>query len=147
MNDFKKIMVAIDFSKISATILEAGQQIAARFEGEVEAVFVVESLTSYANFATPHISLDVMEKDLIEQAEKRMEEYLSENTDPSVPQTGKVLNGKVSEQLVSYAEKQGCDLIVIATHTCSGIERALYGSVTEKVVKTAHCPVLTINPC
>lgn len=147
MTDFKKILVPVDFSEHSVNILNSARAIAQKFTAAVEVVFVVEGLAPYAGFVVPHISLDNMEKDLITRAEGKMDDFMEENGDTSVPHSSKVLNGKIAEQIVLYCEKAGCDLIVIGTHACKGLEKTLFGSVTERVLKTAPCPVLTLNPC
>ena len=64
-----------------------------------------------------------------------------------IPHASAVLNGNVPKEIVRHAEAQGCDLIMIGTQTCKGVEKALFGSVTERVIKTANCPVLSMNPC
>ncbi|MBV5318446.1 MAG: universal stress protein, partial [Desulfobulbaceae bacterium] len=48
--------------------------------------------------------------------------------------------------IVEYAEKQATDLIIMATHGAKGIEKILLGSVAERVVKRASCPILLFNP-
>ena len=60
--------------------------------------------------------------------------------------SSKVLSGDVGEEVVKYAEQKKVQLIVMGTHGYKGLERIMFGSVAEKVVKTAHCPVLTLNP-
>ncbi len=147
MSDINKILVPIDFTEFSSKIVEYAETIAEKFGAEIEVLFVVESLESYAGFAVPHISLDVMEKDLIDRAEAKMEDFLEANISPNISRSGKVLNGIIAEQIINYAQTHSSDLIVMGTHACKGIERALYGSVTERVVKTAPCPVLSMNPC
>ncbi len=58
----------------------------------------------------------------------------------------KVLSGDVGEEILSYASENNCNLIVMGTHGYKGLERIMFGSVADKVVKTACCPVMTINP-
>ena len=60
--------------------------------------------------------------------------------------TGKVLSGDVAEEILKYAAKKKVQLIVMGTHGYKGLERIMFGSVADKVVKTACCPVMTINP-
>jgi nucleotide-binding universal stress UspA family protein len=58
----------------------------------------------------------------------------------------KVELGKPDENIVEWAKKDGTDLIVISTHGRTGLSYILMGSVTEKVVRHTHCPVLSIRP-
>ena len=58
----------------------------------------------------------------------------------------KVLVGDVAEEIIRHAEETSMDLIVMGTHGYKGIEKVMFGSVAEKVVRSSPCPVLTINP-
>jgi len=55
------------------------------------------------------------------------------------------LHGKPWREIVSFAREQKMDLIVLATHGLSGLSHALYGSTAEKIIRKAHCPVLTVR--
>jgi nucleotide-binding universal stress UspA family protein len=67
-----------------------------------------------------------------------------EETPPSVPVVTSVESGNPATQIVRYAERCGADLIVLGTHGRTGVSRALLGSVAERVVRTASCPVLAV---
>ena len=58
----------------------------------------------------------------------------------------KVLTGDIAEEIMAYAKSYDCDLIIMGTHGYKGFERIIFGSIADKVVKNACCPVLTINP-
>jgi nucleotide-binding universal stress UspA family protein len=58
----------------------------------------------------------------------------------------KVLMGDVGEQIVEYATEIQADMIVMGTHGYKGLEKIMFGSVADKVVRAADCPVTTINP-
>jgi nucleotide-binding universal stress UspA family protein len=60
--------------------------------------------------------------------------------------TGQVINGEPVEKIVEVAEEKDADLIIISTHGAKGLEKILLGSVAERVLKRAHCPVLIMNP-
>jgi nucleotide-binding universal stress UspA family protein len=57
----------------------------------------------------------------------------------------KLLQGVAWDEIVRFAKTEGFDLIVMGTHGRTGIKHALLGSITEKVVRTASCPVLTVH--
>jgi nucleotide-binding universal stress UspA family protein len=147
MNDIKKILVPTDFSEHSNRVLQSAIMIARKFEAAIEVVFVVESLDAYAGFAVPHLPLENLEKDLLERAKRKMAEFIEEHVAHDVPHASAVLNGNVPGEIVRHAKATDCDMIMIGTQTCKGTEKALFGSVTERVIKTAHCPVLSMNPC
>ena len=147
MNNITKILVPTDFSEHSNRVLQAATMIARKFGAAIEVVFVVESLDAYAGFAIPHLPLENLEKELLERAKLKMTEFVNENMAKDVLHASAVLNGNVPKEIVRHAEAEGCDLIVIGTQTCKGMGKALFGSVTERVIKTAQCPVLSMNPC
>ena len=60
--------------------------------------------------------------------------------------SSKIVTGYPAEEIIKLAESENVDLIVMGTHGRSGIDRILFGSVAEKVVKNASKPVLTIHP-
>jgi nucleotide-binding universal stress UspA family protein len=69
---------------------------------------------------------------------------IKENIPSSIDAVTAVETGNPAKQIVRYAERVGADLIVMGTHGRTGVTRALMGSVTERVVRTANCPVLTV---
>ena len=82
------------------------------------------------------------EEEMIEAAEKKMESFLAQYKNVKA----KVLIGDVAEEIIRHAEESGMDLIVMGTHGYKGLEKVMFGSVAEKVVRSSPCPVLTINP-
>jgi len=146
MKEIKKILVPVDFSNNSPKLLDAAVYLAKNFNARLEVVYVVESLDNYSGFAVPHISLENFEQELREAAERKMEAFLEDNLEEGIAHDARILSGDVPAEITRHAKDAGCDLIVIATHGYKGLEKALFGSVAERVVKTAPCPVLTINP-
>jgi nucleotide-binding universal stress UspA family protein len=145
MNDFNKILVPIDFSKRSITVLRNAVYVAEKFEAELNVIFVVEDFSSLFEFSVPHISSDIQEEEMKRGAAKKMEDFLNENLNSSVASKSKVLIGHVVEEIIRFAEAEGIDLIIMGTHGYKGLERMLLGSVVEKVLRLSPCPVLTIN--
>ena len=146
MNEIKKILVPVDFSENSVKILQSAVAFAGRLQATLDIVFVVQSFEDYSGFFVPHMPIAQFEEEMIQGAEKKMESYLEENVKQSDINEAKVLSGDVAEEIINYAKEQGIDMIIMGTHGYKGLEKVLFGSVAEKVVKTAHCPVLTINP-
>ena len=65
---------------------------------------------------------------------------------PDVNATGKVVSGDAAEAIVTLAQAEKADIIIMSTHGRQGLNRLLFGSVAEKVVKTSAVPVMTIRP-
>lgn len=146
MANFKKIMVPIDFSENSPKVLQSAVEVAEKFEAALSVVFVVQSFEDYSGFFVPHMPISQFEQEMVESAEEKMENFLAENLKSDVPYNSAVLQGDVAERITEYAEKNDISMIVMGTHGYKGLEKVLFGSIAEKVVKTSPCPVLTVNP-
>lgn len=140
--EFKKILVPVDFSENSQKILGSACDIAEKFGAKLSVVFVVQSFDDYSGFFVPHMPVAQFEEEMVQGAEKKMETFLG----GCAGVESKVLVGDVGEEVVRYAKDAGIDMIIMGTHGYKGLEKVMFGSVAEKVVKTASCPVLTINP-
>ena len=146
MQTNEKILVAVDFSSLSDRVMDAAMEMAEKFGAALHLVFVVEDLAPYAWVSIPHISMDVLEKEMVQSASAKIERLADEKIGDHFTWTTKVLTGNPSEAIVSHAESEGCTLIVMGTHGYRGLEKRLLGSVAERVLKHAPCPVLVVNP-
>lgn len=146
MQEINTILVPVDFSEHAPKLLRAAIYMANRLGARLDVVFVVESLNRYGGVAVPHVSLEKLGQELRASAERKMAAFLDENMDETVPHRAQVLHGDVAEQIIGHAVNNGSDLIMIATQGFRGLERAIFGSVAERVLKNAPCPVMTINP-
>lgn len=142
MEEIKRVLVPVDFSENSDRILDSACFLAGKFGATVHVVFVVQSLDDYSGFFVPHVPMAQFEQELVQAAQEKIADFIGQRTIAD----SKVLIGDVGEQIVTYAEEMDADLIVMGTHGYKGLERIMFGSVANTVVKTAPCPVLTINP-
>ena len=142
MKEINKILVPVDFSDNSKKVLESAAFFAAKCEAAMHVLYVVQSFDDYSGFFVPHTPIAKFEEEMVGSAEAKMEGFLAD-----YPTAGaKVLCGDVAEEIVDYAAREAFDLIIMGTHGYKGLERVMFGSVAGKVVKSAPCPVLTINP-
>lgn len=145
MREIKKILLPIDFSAASIKILQYAIFVAEKYNAKI---FIVNVLKyPYTISGLPHSKQgDEYEEDMIRYAKKKMASYLEENRDQiPVSFESSILSGHAAERIINYAEVESFDLIIIGTHGHKGLEKMLLGSVAEKVIKLAPCPVLTIN--
>ena len=151
MQNIKSILTPIDFSDNAGKIVKAATYVAGTFKAELHLVFVVQNFEDYSGFFVPPVHLPNLEEELFASAQQQMETFVEENkplfAESGVTHvSGKVLAGDVAEEILKYAAKKKVQLIVMGTHGYKGLERIMFGSVADKVVKTACCPVMTINP-
>ena len=146
MKEIKKILVPVDFSENSQKVLRMAADVAGRFKAELIVIFVVQSFDDYSGFFVPHIPIIQLEEEMVKSAEEKMKSFAAETLNGSVPHSTAVLSGDVVEEINRFAGEEKADMIVMGTHGYKGLDKILFGSVAEKIVKTAPCPVLTINP-
>lgn len=151
MQEIKTVLTPIDFSENAGKVARSAAYVAGTFKAALHLVFVVQNFEDYSGFFVPPVNLPNLEEELFTSAQQRMESFMEENRAmlESFGLTGvksKVLAGDVGEEILNYALEINCNLIVMGTHGYKGLERIMFGSVADKVVKTACCPVMTINP-
>ncbi|MCF6268196.1 MAG: universal stress protein [Melioribacteraceae bacterium] len=141
----KKILVPIDFSDYSKKALKYTVSFAQQFNSEINLVYVIEPIIypadlSMGQMVIPRANIDFeekSEKELSTLAKKEIGELLSYNI--------LVKTGKPFMEIIEAAKEIDADLIIIATHGHTGVEHLLFGSTSEKVVRKAPCPVLTLR--
>lgn len=145
MKDIKNILCAVDFSEMSPKVAEYAQHLAKSLQAGVKVLYVAPSLSQYVGFHVPPASIENFVGEIVTGAEKSMETFVQENFE-AIPAEGDVVSGYAAEEILDYAQEKDMDMIVMGTHGRKGIDRVLFGSVAEKVVKSAEMPVLTIRP-
>nr|WP_287411227.1 universal stress protein [Pseudodesulfovibrio sp.] len=145
MADVKKILCAVDFSDYSPMVADYANMIAKCSQAEVIVLYVAPSLSQYVGFHVPPSSIESFVGEIVTGAEDTMNTFVAENfKDLSVE--GKVVTGYPAEEILAISEAEGVDMVVMGTHGRKGIDRILFGSVAEKVVKSSAAPVLTVRP-
>jgi Universal stress protein UspA and related nucleotide-binding proteins len=147
MSQIKKILCAVDLSEHSKTVAEYAVLLAKSMNAEITVLYTAPSLSQYVGFHVPPSSIENFVGEIVTGAEQSMEEFIAEAfTDANVKVEGKILSGYAAQEILSFANTNAMDLIVMGTHGRTGIDRILFGSVAEKVVKAADIPVMTIRP-
>ena len=147
MDDVKiaTMVCAVDFSENSDYALQYAINLASVFNAELKLLHVVELpfLPSYSLAGVPDLSLPVEQVE--ENAKEHMEGLLKECRKQYDRVTGDLRTGSPFLEIIGYARDVEADMIVVGTHGRSGLSHMLIGSVAEKVVRKASCPVLTIR--
>ena len=142
MLPFKKILYPTDFSEASYQALKAANELAAHFSAELSIVHVVSPVVQTSpDFAPGALALQEMEA----SAEKSLQEVVKQRVSKELHVRQIVVLGEAADKIIRMSEEEKVDLIVIATHGQTGWRHLVFGSVAEKVVQLAPCPVLTIR--
>jgi len=147
----KQVVTPIDFSDNSRLIANSSVFMAGKYGAAIDLIFVVQNFEDYSGFFVPQMHVPNLEEELMTGAEERMTTFIDELkvdcAEFGVKEIrNKVLIGDVAEQIVEYATNIEADLIIMGTHGYKGLEKIMFGSVADKVVRSALCPVTTINP-
>ncbi|MEN3001668.1 MAG: universal stress protein [Armatimonadota bacterium] len=140
---FRKILAPTDFSEPSYVALDAAIELADHFDAELHLLHVVPPL--HVVPVPVNVEIPLYEMELREAAERSMREVVEQRVPARLRTFSSVVWGEPAEEILAYQQEKGVDLIVIATHGRRGWQRFVFGSVTEKVVRLASCPVLTIR--
>jgi nucleotide-binding universal stress UspA family protein len=146
MKQVKKILFPIDFASNFEPLVPWVSTLAGKFEATVYVLFVAQDLTHFASFYVPHGNIEEFQQQAIDSAKKRMAAAVEEFSKKFPKVETCVELGVPAEKILAFAEKEKIDLIIMGAHGRTGLERAIFGSVANKVVKSAPCPVLTIHP-
>lgn len=146
MIQLNRILVATDFSECSREAVRVACGFADLFGAELHLLHVLESHA----ISTPVFAGGLALNQWIQESRRAAEAGLA-GAVPAEWAVGKrvlrtIAEGPAYLEIVRYAGQQAIDLIVLGTHGRSGIAHALVGSVAERVVRKAPCPVLTVRP-
>ena len=139
------VVVPVDFFEGSHEALSHAKALAAARGAALHVFHVVEWPASpppyLASLRFPHID------EILRSAQEELDRFVAGTPGPDVPTTAYVqAGGFVGRSVVQYAGAVGASLLVITTHSRMGVDRLTMGSVTEGVLRTAPCPVLTLHP-
>jgi nucleotide-binding universal stress UspA family protein len=145
MNAFKNIVVPVDFSSHSDEAVRIAADLSIRYEGALTLVYVFQPVhdpmpEGYVLYTPTQITEMTQHFERLLGASKKQAEGAG-----AVDVQTRLLQGFVTAELLEFARKQRADLIVMGTHGRTGVAHALLGSVAERVLRKAPCPVLTVR--
>lgn len=145
MINIKKVLLPTDFSENSNYAFDYAVGLAQKLNARLYVLHVIHELIDTTGFYIPNISLDQLQKDLEKGAEEMMDKFCGERMGDFKDYERMNVIGLPHIEILSVAKEKGIDMIVMGTHGRTGIDRVLFGSTAEKVLKKAPCPVLTVR--
>ena len=139
------ILVPVDFSNHSQKALSYASEIAQSYNAQLQVLHIIEETMYPAFSVTGKSSIFDLVPGIKDDSRKRIEKMIKEFVSDKVKSKVFVQGGRAANDIIKFAKENSTDLIVIATHGLTGLEHMLLGSVTEKVVRMAHCPVFTVK--
>jgi nucleotide-binding universal stress UspA family protein len=145
MITLKRVLVPTDFSEASGSAVKYGKAFAEAFGATLHLLHVLEDPLIYAPTSEGYLPPPQFFEELEQGARQRLDTTLSDAERQKLQAEIVLKKGSPFVEIVRYAKDQNIDLIVMGTHGRGPIAHMLMGSVAEKVVRKAPCPVLTVR--
>jgi nucleotide-binding universal stress UspA family protein len=145
MLEIKLILCPIDFSEFSVRAYHHAVSLAEHYQAKLVAQHVVELWRHPSvSFAASAGLYGEFEQALCESGKKQLREFVKNHTHDEIQPELVVQEGVAADSVLSFAQAQKTDVIVMGTHGRRGFDRLMLGSVTDRVMRRAPCPVLAI---
>jgi nucleotide-binding universal stress UspA family protein len=143
--EIKLIVCPIDFSEFSVKAYDHALSLAEHYRAKLVAQHIVELWQHPSlGFAATVETYEAYCQDLREDAQKRLQEFLKDHSHHEVQPELSVQQGTAPDSILSLAHDRQADLIVMGLHGRRGLDRLMLGSVTDRVMRSAQCPVLAV---
>ena len=141
----QRILCPTDFSKPSNEAVRVASDLASQFSAELVLLHVLTPFPTLPVDAVMSVDPSFILEKVRENAEQTLELLVQKKVPNGVHPRTKIVQGGAADEIVKTANDEHADMIVIATHGNTGLQHLLLGSVAEKVVRHASCPVLTVR--
>src|ERR1700730_16138272 len=140
------ILCPIDFSEFSVRAYQHALSLAEHYRAKLVAQHVVELWRyPYADYAASLGDYERFGQALREGGSERLQEFVKNHTHDKIQPELVVHQGIAPDSILSFAQAQKTDVIVIETQSRRGVDRLVLGSVTDRVMRRAPCPVLAVG--
>ena len=146
MIKISNVLVATDFSDASASALTYGREFARAFGARLHVLHVVDNPTLWVGPEAIGVDIARLQAELEASAQSTLNRLVTAEDRAQLNATPATRTGtSAAFEIAEYAKSEGVDLIVLGTHGRGLVGHLLMGSVAEKVVRIAPCPVLTVH--
>ena len=144
----RHIAAPVDFSEQARVALRQAKHLAALYDARLTLLYVAEEhmVPFFSDTGIPTFTVMKIDPDIVAKAGEALQQLDAETEGPEVPTSYAVRRGQPPYEVVEFVREEQADLIVMGTRGLAGVERGMIGSVTERVVRTASCPVWTVHP-
>lgn len=143
--EIKRILFATDFSEGSSSALPHAVDMARKYGSKLYLVHVIFDVAKTTGWYVPHVSMDEIYRDMEKSAKTELEKMFINEMRGFKDIEHVILKGIPYEEIIRFAGDNSIDLIVLGTHGRKGIDRMLFGSTAEQIVRNAPCPVLSVR--
>ncbi|NVM24830.1 MAG: universal stress protein [Desulfobacterales bacterium] len=145
---YKKILFCTDFSENSDYAFEFAYGIAKRDKGLLYILYVIPDNPhrKFAENVIPRETLETIDKEFKETLINNYREHYIKKIENGVPFKIVAKSGREDAEIIKFAKEENADIVVMGTHSRTGIQHAIIGSVAEKVLRHSPIPVFVIPP-
>lgn len=146
MVTFSKILLPIDFTECSLAVLPHAKLMKEKFDAALYLLYNMPGPEQYEGLALETDWFVNYGDSLKREAESALKNFIAQNMQGFEPEKAEIRIGEVVAETALYADEEGIDLIITASHGCHTAENRLYGSVAEGISRASGCPVMMIHP-
>ena len=146
MITFKQILFPVDLSPASPMIVPYVKVMAEKFESEICLLFVARNLKYFADMYVPDPSILTFEREIVEGSTRRLDEFKDKYFAKMPHVHTKVVSGDPAGEILYYIKNKAVDMVIMGTHGRKGLDKIVFGSVADRIVKASLVPVFLINP-
>jgi len=146
MKEFKNILFPVDLSKTSAKMVPYVLLMANRFKSKIHLLFVVREFDHLTEIYVSKDTIRNFYTNIIEGCEKSLYEFQEKHFNQFSNTSSKVAIGDISEEIAKYIKSEKIDLMILGTHGRKGMDKIFFGSIAERLLKTAMIPIFLVNP-
>lgn len=139
------LLVPTDFSENAGQALQYAKEIARNTTATLHLLHIVEPVVYPADWSYAQVGFADIEQELYDNAQKELLVLAGVLDKEGFHVVTSVVRGRASDEICAYAKDNGISIIAIGTHGRSGLEHFLFGSTTERVLRKAPCPVLSVH--
>ena len=146
MKTFNQILFPADLSDSTVKIVPYVRAMTTRFNSRLHLLFVARVFEYFTGMYVPPPSIAEFEKQIVTGAEKRLFEFADEHFKDLAHTKTSVATGDAAEGILNYIDSDGIDLVIMGTHGRKGLDKVIFGSVADRIVRSSPVPVMVINP-
>ena len=146
MTTFSKILLPIDFTECSIAILPHAKLMKEKFDADLYLLYNMPGPEQYKGLELESDWFANYGHALKREAESALRNFITQNMQGFEPKKADIRIGEVVAETALYADDEGIDLIITATHGCHTAESRIYGSIAEGISRESGCPVMIIHP-
>jgi nucleotide-binding universal stress UspA family protein len=139
-NSKKRLLVPVDFSTAAAPLIAFARQLARDLDAAITVLHVIEPF-----HVDWRMDTTAFQRQQRLEATKSLRQLMKREFKDVNEARAALRSGYPVEEITEFARRSRTDMIVIATHGRTGMKRVLLGSVAERVVRHAHCPVVVVR--